>query len=235
MVTKYSGRTGSVKGRTKLVLSYSPTSVKNSTSSVKVTARLYYESTYRTQDSFNTAKMSGSLGSWSGDMSINGTSVHIKTLTKTVSTSYSGSKKITVSASLSGVEASPGSHSVSASITIPKRPVSKPSTPSNVKMALLSDNRTKTTWSHSTSTARPVSSYTVQYQRLDGGTWTGWMHSATVKGKSYTSNPGVNNKSYRRRVRANNSAGSSGWAYSNYVRMQPYAPVNVRAKVQPSG
>ena len=235
MVTKYSGRTGSVKGRTKLVLTYSPTSVKNSTSSVKVTARLYYESTYRTQDSFNTAKMSGSLGSWSGDMSINGTSVHIKTLTKTVSTSYSGSKKITVSASLSGVEASPGSHSVSASITIPKRPVAKPSTPSNVNMALLSDNRMKTTWSHSTSTARPVSSYTVQYQRLDGGTWTGWMHSATVKGKSYTSNPGTNNKSYRRRVRANNSAGSSGWAYSNYVRMQPYAPVNVRAKVQPSG
>ena len=235
MVTKYSGRTGSVKGRTKLVLTYSPTSVKNSTSSVKVTAKLYYESTYRTQDSFNTAKMSGSLGSWSGDMSINGTSVHIKTLTKTVSTSYSGSKRITVSASLSGVEASPGSHSVSASITIPKRPVSKPKTPTNVKMALLSDNRTKTTWSHSTSTAQPVSSYTVQYQRLDGGSWTGWMHSATVKGKSYTSNPGTNNKSYRRRVRANNSAGSSGWAYSNYVRMQPYAPVNVRAKVQPSG
>ena len=235
MVTKYSGRTGSVKGRTKLVLTYSPTSVKNSTSSVKVTAKLYYESTYRTQDSFNTAKMSGSLGSWSGDMSINGTSVHIKTLTKTVSTSYSGSKKITVSASLSGVEASPGSHSVSASITIPKRPVAKPNTPTNVNMALLSDNRTKTTWSHSTSTARPVSSYTVQYQRLDGGSWTGWMHSATVKGKSYTSNPGANNKSYRRRVRANNSAGSSGWAYSNYVRMQPYAPVNVRAKVQPSG
>ena len=235
MVTKYSGRTGSVKGRTKLVLTYSPTSVKNSTSSVKVTAKLYYESTYRTQDSFNTAKMSGSLGSWSGDMSLNGTSVHIKTLTKTVSTSYSGSKRITVSASLSGVEASPGSHSVSASITIPKRPVSKPKTPTNVKMALLSDNRTKTTWSHSTSTAQPVSSYTVQYQRLDGGSWTGWMHSATVKGKSYTSNPGTNNKSYRRRVRANNSAGSSGWAYSNYVRMQPYAPVNVRAKVQPSG
>lgn len=235
MVTKYSGRTGSVKGRTKLVLTYSPTSVKNSTSSVKVTAKLYYESTYRTQDSFNTAKMSGSLGSWSGDMSINGTSVHIKTLSKTVSTSYSGSKRITVSASLSGVEASPGSHSVSASITIPKRPVSKPKTPTNVKMALLSDNRTKTTWSHSTSTAQPVSSYTVQYQRLDGGAWTGWMHSATVKGKSYTSNPGANNKSYRRRVRANNSAGSSGWAYSNYVRMQPYAPVNVRAKVQPSG
>ena len=235
MVTKYSGRTGSVKGRTKLVLTYSPTSVKNSTSSVKVTAKLYYESTYRTQDSFNTAKMSGSLGSWSGDMSINGTSVHIKTLTKTVSTSYSGSKKITVSASLSGVEASPGSHSVSASITIPKRPVAKPNTPTNVNMALLSDNRTKTTWSHSTSTARPVSSYTVQYQRLDGGSWTGWMHSATVKGKSYTSNPGANNKSYRRRVRANNAAGSSGWAYSNYVRMQPYAPVNVRAKVQPSG
>src|SRR5699024_1220256 len=149
--------------------------------------------------------------------------------------SYSGSKKITVSASLTGVEASPGSHSVSASIRIPKRPVSKPKTPTNVKMALLSDNRTKTTWSHSTSTARPVSSYTVQYQRLDGGSWTGWMHSGTVKGKSYTSNPGVNNKSYRRRVRANNSAGSSGWAYSNYVRMQPYAPVNVRAKVQPSG
>ena len=235
MVTKYSGRTGSVKGRTKLVLTYSPTSVKNSTSSVKVTAKLYYESTYRTQDSFNTAKMSGSLGSWTGDMSLNGTSVHIKTLSKTVSTSYSGSKKITVSASLSGVEASPGSHSVSASITIPKRPVAKPNTPTNVKMALLSDNRTKTTWSHSTSTAQPVSSYTVQYQRLDGGSWTGWMHSATVKGKSYTSNPGANNKSYRRRVRANNSAGSSGWAYSNYVRMQPYAPVNVRAKVQPSG
>ena len=235
MVTKYSGRTGSVKGRTKLVLTYSPTSVKNSTSSVKVTAKLYYESTYRTQDSFNTAKMSGSLGSWTGDMSLNGTSVHIKTLSKTVSTSYSGSKRITVSASLSGVEASPGSHSVSASITIPKRPVSKPKTPTNVNMSLLSDNRLKTTWSHSSSTAQPVSSYTVQYQRLDGGAWTGWMHSATVKGKSYTSNPGANNKSYRRRVRANNSAGSSGWAYSNYVRMQPYAPVNVRAKVQPSG
>ena len=235
MVTKYSGRTGSVKGRTKLVLTYSPTSVKNSTSSVKVTAKLYYESTYRTQDSFNTAKMSGSLGSWSGDMSINGTSVHIKTLTKTVSTSYSGSKKITVNASLSGVEASPGSHSVSASITIPKRPVAKPKTPTNVNMALLSDNRTKTTWSHSTSTARPVSSYTVQYQRLDGGSWTGWMHSATVKGKSYTSNPGTNNKSYRRRVRANNSAGSSGWAYSNYVRMTPYAPTDLRAKVLASG
>ena len=235
MVTKYSGRTGSVKGRTKLVLTYSPTSVKNSTSSVKVTAKLYYESTYRTQDSFNTAKMSGSLGSWTGDMSINGTSVHIKTLTKTVSTSYSGSKKITVSASLTGVEASPGSHSVSASITIPKRPVAKPHTPTNVNMALLSDNRMKTTWSHSTSTARPVSSYTVQYQRLDGGTWTGWMHSATVKGKSYTSNPGTNNKSYRRRVRANNSAGSSSWAYSNYVRMQPYAPTDLRAKVLPSG
>lgn len=235
MVTKYSGRTGSVKGRTKLVLTYSPTSVKNSTSSVKVTAKFYYESKYRTQDSFNTGKLSGSLGSWSGGFSINGTSKLIKTITKTVSTSYSGSKKITVTGTLQTIEASPGAHKVTASIRIPKRPVARPHTPSNVNMALLSDNRTKTTWSHSTSTARPVSSYTVQYQRLDGGSWTGWMHSATVKGKSYTSNPGANNKSYRRRVRANNSAGSSRWAYSNYVRMQPYAPVNVRAKVQPSG
>lgn len=235
MVTKYSGRTGSVGGRTKLVLTYSPTSVKNSTSSVKVTAKFYYESKYRTQDSFNTGKLSGSLGSWSGGFSINGTSKLIKTITKTVSTSYSGSKKITVTGTLQTIEASPGAHKVTASITIPKRPVAKPNTPSNVNMSLLSDNRTKTTWSHSTSTARPVSSYTVQYERLDGSSWTGWKHSATVKGKSYTSNPGANNKSYRRRVRANNSAGSSSWAYSNYVRMQPYAPVNVRAKVQPSG
>ena len=235
MVTKYSGRTGSVGGRTKLVVTMSPSSVKNSTSSVTITAKLYWDSKYRTQDSHNTVKMTGSLGSWTGGSSFNGTSKLLHTMKKTVSTSYSGSKKITVTGYISGVEASPGSHKVTASITIPKRPVAKPKTPTNVNMALLSDNRTKTTWSHSSSTAQPVSSYTVQYQRLDGGSWTGWMHSATVKGKSYTSNPGVNNKSYRRRVRANNSAGSSAWAYSNYVRMQPYAPVNVRAKVQPSG
>lgn len=235
MVTKYSGRTGSVGGRTKLVVTMSPSSVKNSTSSVTITAKLYWDSKYRTQDSHNTVKMTGSLGSWTGGSSFNGTSKLLHTMKKTVSTSYSGSKKITVTGYISNVEASPGSHKVTASITIPKRPVSKPKTPTNVNMALLSDNRMKTTWSHSSSTAQPVSSYTVQYQRLDGSSWTGWMHSATVKGKSYTSNPGVNNKSYRRRVRANNSAGSSAWAYSNYVRMQPYAPVNVRAKVQPSG
>lgn len=235
MVTKYSGRTGSVKGRTKMVLSMSPSRVTASTSSVKITASFYYESTYRTQDSFNTGKLSGSLGSWTGGFSINGTSKLIKTLTKTVSTSYSGSKKITVTGTLQTIEASPGAHKVSASLTIPKRPVSKPNKPSSVSMSLLSDNRMKTTWSHSTSTARPVTSYTVQYQRLDGSSWTGWKHSATVKGRSYTSNPGANNHTYRRRVRANNAAGSSSWSYSNYVQMQPYAPTGLKARVKASG
>ena len=235
MVTKYSGRTGSVKGRTKLVLTYSPTSVRNSTSSVKVTARLYWESTYRTQDSHNSVSMGGDLGSWSGGSSFNGTSKLLHTLTKTVSTSYSGSKLITVSGSISNVEASPGSHYVKASIRIPKRPVARPSTPTNVNMALLSDNRMKTTWSSSPSSSRPVTSYTVQYRRLDGTSWTGWKHSATVKGKSYTSNPGSNNHSYQRRVRANNSAGSSGWANSNYVQMTPYEVKNLRARVLASG
>lgn len=235
MATKYSGRTGSVGGRTKLVVTYAPSNVKNGTASVKVTAKFYYESRYRTQDSVNTAKLSGGAGSWSGSMSINGTSKLIKTITKTVATSYTATKRISVTGTLSGVEASPGNHKVTAVVTVPKRPVARPKPPTNVKAELISGDRIRTTWSGHPTTAQPVTSYTVQYRQLIGATWSGWRNVATVKGKSHTSNPVIDNRSYQRRVRANNGAGSSAWVTSNYIRMKPDEPRNVRARVKSSG
>lgn len=202
----------------------SPSSVGSGTSSVTVTVKVYVETKAPVYDSTNSYSIGGSFSA-SGSVDIShgtgGGTTLIRTLSRTVSTSYSGSVSTSVSASLNGINAIPGTASVSGSHSTARRPYSTPAAPSGVSLSLYgSGGRVK--WTRRATTAAPYSSIELQFQR-DGGSW---QDSATLSGgaTSYITGAFARNASYRYRVRAVNSSGASGWAYSGTVKTPANTP-----------
>lgn len=103
-----------------------------------------------------------------------------------------------------------------------------PNAPSNCSVARNSDNRNTVSWTApSTTTTKPVSAVLVERQ-ADGGSWS---QIASVGGSatSYADTGTAADHSYRYRVRAQNSAGTSGYATSGTVYNTPAAPKKVTA------
>ncbi|WJZ27825.1 virion structural protein [Arthrobacter phage 1191A] len=204
--------------------SQSPSSVGSGTSSVTVTARIYVKTKASVYDSNNSYSIGGSFSA-SGSVNIShgsgGGTTLIRTLSRTVSTSYSGTVSTSVSASLSGIAPISGTASVSGSHSTAKRPYSTPSAPSNVRLSLYGSGG-RVTWARRPTSSAPYESIELNYQRNNGS----WESSATLSGgsSSYVTGGFASNADYQYRVRARNSSGVSSWAYSNTVRTQPDPP-----------
>ena len=116
----------------------------------------------------------------------------------------------------------------------------RPAAPSNVRPQW-SGGFPRVLWNRNATTAAPYSSITVQWGMYDGTKgWQDYSSSTTVAGTAtahqYSSQ--TPNRAYRYRVRANNAAGSSAWAYmpaETYLWTAPAAPSNATAKVTSSG
>lgn len=205
-------------------LSQSPSSVGSGTSSVTVTAKFYVETKRSAYDSSNTFKIGGDF-SWSGSADIShgssGGTTLVRTMTKTVSTSYSGTVKVDASASLTGINAISGTASESTSHTVGRRPYSAPKAPTKVTTTR-SGTSAKTMWTRNPTTAQPYDRIVVQRQ-VNGGSW-GAAASLSGGTVQWTQAGLVPNSSYRFRVRAENSAGASAWVYGATVSMPPNAP-----------
>jgi len=204
--------------------SQSPSSVGSGTSSVTVTVRVYVETKASVYDSNNSYSIGGSFSA-SGSVDIShgsgGGTTLIRTLSRTVSTSYSGTVSTSVSASLSGIAPISGTASVSGSHSTARRPYSVPAAPSGVSLSLYGDGG-RVRWTRRATTAAPYQSIELNFQR-DGGAW---QDSASLSGgsTSYTTGAFARNTSYRYRVRAVNSSGASSWAYSGTVKAPATAP-----------
>lgn len=203
----------------------SPSTVGSGTSSVTVTVRLYVETKASVFDSTNTFSWSGSFGSGSTDVDIShgsgGGVTLVRTMSRTVSTSYTGTVSSSVSLSLSGINAIPGTASESGSHTTGKRPYSAPKPLSSVN-STRSGTSIRTAWSRNPTTGQPYDNILVR-RSVNGGSYT---DRATLSGgaTSYNDTGLTPNSSYRYAVRAENSAGNSAFAYGPTLTIPPNSP-----------
>lgn len=224
-------------------ITMSPSRVSSGTSSVTLRLRLYVWTRRSVYDSTNNWALSGN---WSGSGSVNishGSAASwstsnrtlIATRTITVSPLYGGTQRRTFSASLNGINAVPGTARVSGSFTVPRRPVSAPAAPTNLRVTRNSDGSQSLNWNNTSpgSGARPYDR--IQIRRWDTANNT-YRTIATVSTRtSYTDRTTTSNQRYRYAVRANNAAGYSGFAYSDYIATTPAAPTNIRATKNNAG
>ena len=212
-------------------LTVSPSSPTSSTTSVTVTLRLYVGTRYSVSDSNNSYSVTGgfsasgskpfSHGSSSSWSSSNVTL--IGTWSKTVPLSYSSRETVGFSATLSGVEATPGTARVSGSVTVPLRPVSSAAAPTNVNVVRSSDARHTVSWTRQATTAAP-------YDRIEVQRWdsvaAAFKTIATISGTatSFVDTSTVANRRYRYAIRGTNAWGKGAFGYSAFFNTSPSAP-----------
>lgn len=215
-------------------LTVSPSSPTASTTSVTVTLRLYAGTRFGSYDDFNSYVIAGDFTA-SGSKSLNHTSSSswsttnvtlIGSWSKSVSLSYTTRATVRFSATMSGVEAAPGTARVSGAITLPLRPVSVPAAPTNVTPARSTDTGHWISWTRNATTAAPYDKQLVQRWDNVGGVY---KTIATVSGTatSFSDQSTVANRRYRWQVRAVNAAAISSTGESNrspYVYTTPAAP-----------
>lgn len=203
----------------------SPSTVGSGTTSVTVTVKLYVETKAPVSDSTNTFSWSGSFGSGSTAVNIShgtgGGVTLVRTMSRTVSTSYSGTVSSSVSASLNGINAIPGTCSVSGSHSTAKRPFTDPKPVSSVN-SVRTGTAIKTSWTRNPTTGQPYDSILVR-RSVNGATYT---DEATLSGgsTSYNDTGLTPNSSYRYAVRAQNSAGNSAFSYGPTLTIPPNVP-----------
>lgn len=212
--------------------SQSPSSVGTGTSSVTVTLRVYFWSRNSVSDSTNSYSISGDFDA-SGSANIShgsgGGQTLIRTLTRTVSTSYANEIRSKFSASITGINAISGTASVGGSWYTGKRPVSKPANVTGASASRVSDTRHTVSWTNHPSTSAPYDSVTVD--RWDN-VRNEWYAVVTLRGSvsSYTDSSTVANRRYRYRVMPRNAA---GWAddrsYTGYLTTTQTPPSSVTA------
>lgn len=199
---------------------------------------VYVQTRYGVSDSSNAFSMSGTPSLSARSISIShsgGRITHIGTWTGTVARKYGSITTTSWSASLSGIEAIPGTATVSATWRTPARAYEIPRPPLNAAARRVSDSEQVITWSSnydSAASARPWSgvhikrwdSTTQQYARIASVGW-----SAT----SFTDRTTVPGRRYRYWLESYNSTGSSGWqdtAITGYVATSPTAATGITAR-----
>lgn len=213
--------------------SQSPSSVGSGTSSVVVTCKVYVWTRRSVYDSSNSFSVSGDF-SWSGSANIshggNGGTTLVRTLTRTVSPSYSGTVKSSVSVSLSGIAPISGTARASGSHNTGKRPITAPDAPSNASVARSSDSRQNVAWTRNnpSTSSKPYQSQELQRWAISDQVWR-TIANLSASSSSYADSSTGANQQYRYRVRSKNSAGASGWAYTPYISTTPAAPTGLKA------
>lgn len=210
----------------------SPATVGTSTSSVVVTLKVYVWTRYSVSDSTNTVAISGDF-SWSGGANIShggsGGTTLVRTLTRTVATSFAAAVKSAFSGSITGVNAVPGTARVSGSTTTAKRPASEPAPVINATAVRVSDTRQVVSWTNQATTAAP-------YEQIVIERWDNvralYLAIATVGGTStsYTDSTTSANARYRYRVRPRTGGVDAlSYTYTNYLTTMQTPPSGVKA------
>ncbi len=156
------------------------------------------------------------------------------TTTRNLGTS---TQTVTASGSVTGLGGNipePVSHS--RTLTLPARNVSAPASPSGATATRLSDSQIRIQWSRNATADRPYHGQRVQRRHLTVSGWTDWVTRANLSGTatSFTDSV-IPNREWQYRVQARNSAGDSGWNWTDTVHTTPSSPSSVRAAASPSG
>lgn len=214
-------------------------SVSNSSSSVTFTWKVYTQNQYQYRDNGQTIEWSGALSGTTSYDNHQGAGTTTLRSTRTSTYNYPansygtspGNQSVTVRIGYSYN----GSHpQVTATIAIPARPIAAPNTPTMGATYRVSDSRGTVNWTNNSSAARPYSTITItrRFSWNDGFTTV-----ATVPGSStsWVDNGLRANAQVQYQIRANNSAGSSGWSgFSTTYYTTPGTPTGVNASLSGS-
>ncbi len=220
-----------------------PSTVNSGTSSVSVRLKVTVWTERSVFDSTNTFTVGG--GWWASSKSVSishGSSSAWSTSNRTVvfddtisvAPQFSGSVNRSFSASLSGINAIPGTASVSGTHTVQKKPPVVPNAPSGVDTTYVTDSKLSLTWTRNSTVGGPYEQQIIRRWDSAGGVY---KTVATVGGSStsWTDNSTVANRRYRYQVAAKNSAGTSSDATGPYVSTTPLPPTSVQASKTSSG
>ncbi len=103
--------------------------------------------------------------------------------------------------------------------------IEPPNAVSSMGVSRTSDTNHTVSWTRNATTDRPYDGIRVErWDNVSGS----YSHLNTISGTatSYNDTSTVANRKYRYRVRAENAAGNSAWAYSSYFYTTPAAPTN---------
>lgn len=119
-----------------------------------------------------------------------------------------------------------GTSTAECTVSIPAIAYETPNAPSGCSATRNSDAKATVTWTNgSTTTTKPRTATLVERQ-TDGGSWA-QVASVGASATSYADNGIAANHRYAYRVRAQNTAGKSGYATSGYIYTTPAAPTAV--------
>lgn len=188
-------------------------SIQNNTTAAEAVVKIYTENRYQYNDS-QTLSYSGSISGSTTFQNDDAGAVILratKYYTYTYSSSSYGSSpgNRTFTASLSGAY-NGVTPSKSVTDAIPARPYAAPVAPSNVSATRNSDTQATVAWTRNATSGKPYDSMTLQ-RSVNGGSWATVSPSPSGSVSSFTNTVAANNK-YHYQIRANNSAGSSGYA-----------------------
>ena len=196
-------------------------------------------------DSYNSYSVTGSFGSESGSRNIshpsstawaNANITVIARRTVRVTPKYGSTSTVSFSASMSGIEAVPGTVTVSKSVTVPQRPYEKPRPPKSPTVKRINDTKVEISWTRdedALSGARPWTG--VKVLRWDPVTRKTVQIKAVPRASAtYTDTTTVANRLYQYVLIAYNPAGDSTSIVAGRVKMTPAAPTGMTAKKQGS-
>lgn len=216
----------------------STAAVTHASTTVVLSFAAYTENQYN-YDDFQTLTFGGSAGSGTYDynnQSSTGSGDVLRT-TRTYTYTYPAGSygtspgSVTFSATVSGAyNGVTPSHTVT--VAIPARPYGVPAAPTAATVARVSDTSHTITWTSHSTTGEPYSSVEVQ-RSTDGGAWARIATLGNVS--SYTDTTTSANHQYQWRVRASNSAGTSGFSSTQVLATTPAAPGAPTAVKTPAG
>jgi hypothetical protein len=197
-------------------------SVSHSEGAATATVKYYTENRYSMSDD-QTLNFSGAIdGTFNFHNGAGGSPVLRETRKYTYNYganeygSSPGSRTFTVSLSGAYNGVTP---SKSVSSNIPARPIAAPAAPSNVNVAYVNDSTATLTWTNNSTSGEP-------YDHLEVQRWDNVQGWDTIVNDSGTSRSvgTFAGRQHRWRVRAVNNAGTSAWAYSEYLQTTPDGP-----------
>ena len=206
--------------RVGLDFSYSPSTVTPTTNTVTVSWTLRAQLSGASASGTDNWTVSGdATGSGSKSWSINGNggTTTIASGTKSVSLIREQTQKFTLTGTLFDAGPSAADPKVTASMTVPARPVDVPAAPSGLTVTRSSDSRQNLSWTHNGTAIAPYASQRVRRDTFRDGAWQGWAVIANISAtaSSYADTSTMADRKYRYAVEAVNSAGSSGWHYGS--------------------
>lgn len=151
-----------------------------------------------------------------------GGTAQLLTFTDTVSLIYGSSQTYSVTARFRGVTTWNFTPSKKATITVPARPYQRPAAQTSLSVARSSDTRQNLSWTRNATTAAPYSSQEV-WRSVDGGSYAR-VASLSGTATSWSDTSTSANRRYTYRLRAVNSAGTSGYSNTDAISTTPATP-----------